>query len=93
MNEEQKTQLERESEFARTGKQVLDNPAFNQAITVRRAQIFEIFCNTSKDQSDIRDEAWRTMKNMDALESYFKMALETGKMADMQLKSLSETGK
>jgi len=83
-------QEKRESAFAAMGQQVINNEAYKQAITVRKAQIFEIFCNTSKDQSDIREEAWRTMKNMDALEEYFRILLETGKMADQTLEANKE---
>ena len=77
------------------GVQVLNNEAYKTAFTVRRAQIFEVFCNTNKDQADIREEAWRTMKNLDSLDAYFKQALTTGNMADITLDKLeksSQTG-
>lgn len=90
MNDSQLEQLERESDFAQMGKQVLNNEAFKQALTVRKSQLFEIFCLTKFEQSDVRDEAWRTMQNMNALEEFFRMALETGKMADITLESLKE---
>ena len=78
----EKEQLEQEVSFANMGKQVVNNEAYIQAITARKAQIFDVFCNTKKDQSDVREEAWRTMKNMDALEAYFQDILTTGKMAE-----------
>ena len=90
MTEDQKEQLERESAFAAMGKQVLGNAAYNEAMTVRRAQIFEVFCKTNKDQEDVREEAWRTMKNLDAIEEYFRVLLETGKMAEETLKLTTE---
>jgi hypothetical protein len=79
-------QLEREVTLAAMGKQVLDNEAFKHFLTLRKAQIFETFCNTTKDQEDVREEAWRTMVNMNALEQYFKTTLETGRMAEVSLK-------
>ncbi len=85
MDKDQKAQLEAEVAFAEQGKQVLNNAAFKQAMDVRKAQIFEVFCRTSADQVDIRDEAWRTMKNLEAFENWLKTALQTGKMADDQL--------
>ena len=84
---DQKEQYEQEVAFANMGKQVLNNEAFKQALTVRKAQIFEVFCDTSQEQTDVREEAWRTMKNMNALEEYFRILLETGKMAETTLKS------
>jgi hypothetical protein len=86
MSVEDKEQYEREVAFANMGKQVLNNDAYKQAMAVRKAQIFDTFCNTKKDQDDVREEAWRTMKNLDALESYFQQLLDTGKMAEASLK-------
>ncbi len=93
MNNDQQEQLEQEVAFAAMGKQVLDNKAFQEALTIRKAQIFDVFCNTSQEQADVREEAWRTMKNMNALEGYFQELLETGKMASATLESNSETNK
>ena len=87
---DQKEQLEREVTLAQQGKVILNNPAFKQALVIRKAQIFDVFCNTKKDQEDVREEAWRTMKNMDALEQYFKEMLATGKMAEVTLKANEE---
>lgn len=85
MQDSQKEQLEREVAFANMGRQVVNNEAYKQAITIRKAQIFEVFCKTKHDQEDVRQEAWRTMQNMNALEDYFKQLLETGNMAEQSL--------
>jgi hypothetical protein len=82
--------LKEESKFAQMGLQVVNNEAFKRAFAVRRAQIFDIFCRTGKDQGDIREEAWRTMQNLDSLEKFFETALTTGKMADKQLETLQK---
>lgn len=88
--EEQKTLLEQQSAFAQIGKQVLDNQAYQQFFIVRRSQIFNIFCDTKQDQDDVRQEAWRTMQNLNAMEDFFEHALTTGKMADKTLESYKE---
>lgn len=85
-------QLKREVAFAEIGSQVVNNEAYKQAISIRKAQIFEVFCNTNKDQSDVREEAWRTMVNITALEQYFETLLTTGKMAKSTLE-LNESEK
>jgi len=90
MNKEQKEQLDREISFANMGKEVVNNEAYKQAITIRKAQIFDVFCKTSQDQTDVREEAWRTMKNMDALEQYFTTILTTGKMSESMLESIKD---
>ena len=78
-------QLEREAEFAAIGEQVLKNTAYQQAMITRKAQIFELFCKTKQEQGDVREEAWRTMQNINALEDWLNTALTTGKMANMEL--------
>lgn len=92
MNEEQEEQLKQEAAFAVLGKQVLSNEAYKQAMMLRKAQLFEVFCVTKQDQSDVREEAWRTMQNIKALEGYFSTLLETGKMAEATLE-LNTTNK
>jgi len=82
---EQFEQEKQEAALAAEMQVVTGSRAFNNAITLRKAQIFELFCNTGKDQGDIREEAWRTMKNMNALENYFQEIAETGKMAQVTL--------
>lgn len=84
---DQEEQLKKEVEFSQEARKVLNNKAYQEAITLRKAQIFETFCNTAKNQEDVREEAWRTMKNINALEDYFKVLLDTGKMAQTTLDS------
>lgn len=86
----QKEQNEKEVAFAAQGKLVINNTAYQQAITARKAQIFDVFCKTKQDQTEIREEAWRTMKNMEALEKWFEHLLNTGKMAEQSLKAIDE---
>lgn len=91
MNKEDiKAHLEREAALAKMGEQVLKNEAYKNAIAIRKASIFDVFCNTKRDQEEVRQEAWRTMKNLEALEDYFKEILETGKLSKDQLESLSK---
>jgi len=90
MTPEQEEQLKQESAFAQMGKQVLDNEAYKHFMTIRKAQIFETFCSTSPDQTDVREECYRMMVNMIAFEDCFSIALDTGKMADIQLESANK---
>lgn len=82
--------LTEESKLGQMGQQVLNNHVFKQAMVARKAQLFEVFCNTKKDQDDVREEAWRTMQNLKCLQQYFEQVLNTGKMADNQLEELSK---
>lgn len=77
-------------EFAAQGNLVVNNMAYKQAFIARRAIIFDTFCNSAKDQGEIREEAWRTMQNLDALEQYFNNILTNGKMSEDVLKLNNE---
>jgi len=85
-----KEHLTEESKLGQMGLQVLNNHVFKQAMIAREAQLFEFFCNTSKDQGDEREEAWRTMQNLKCLQQYFDEVLTTGKLADNQLEELAK---
>lgn len=91
MDEKQKEELLGEQyKFAQMGQQVLNNEAYKSAITIRKAHLFDVFSHTTHDQADIREEAWRTMQNLAALEQYFNEVLTTGMMAEEQLSQLQK---
>ncbi len=70
------------------GQKVLSNVAYKHAIAMRKGHLMNVFCNTKAEQSDIREEAWRTMQNLTALESYFQQMLTTGTQSDEMLNEL-----
>ena len=82
MNEDE---LKLNVKFAATAQQVLNNPAYQAAITARKAELFQTFTETSADQIEERNEAWRTMQNLTALEMYFQDFLINGKIAEQAL--------
>jgi hypothetical protein len=87
MNDDQTEQLKREEELGNQGRLVLNNIAYQQAFQIRKAEVFMSFTDSKEGETKKRDEAWRTMQNLIALEEYFKEVLDTGKMARDQLKS------
>jgi predicted glycosyltransferase len=82
--------LTEESKLGQMGLQVINNHIFKQAMIAREAQLFETFCNTKRDQEDVREEAWRTMQNLRCLQQYFDEVLTTGKLADIKLEELNK---
>jgi len=75
--------------FAELGKAVIKNAAYQTVMTERKAAVFNAFCSTGADQQEEREECWRTMRNLLALEKSFERILTTGKMADEALKAKS----
>lgn len=66
---------------------VINNPVYKEAIMALRGQMMEEFSKTTYEQSNARDEIWRTMKVLDAIESKLKYVMTTGRIAqnpDMQ---------
>ena len=69
--EERKEQLAENIAQGGNAQQILSNELFKLAFTQRKAELFRVFCDSKSDQQDIRDEAWRTMQNLNLLEQYF----------------------
>lgn len=71
--------------FAEQGKAVLKNPAYEAAMTARKAKIFEAFCNSGPEDTERREEYWRSMRNILSLEADLKRILTDGKIANQQI--------
>ena len=87
---DEEQELKEQIKFGALGQQVVNNAAYQSAMTTRKAHLFDVFSNTSQDQSDIREEAWRTMQNLKALEDYFENILTSGKLSDEQLRQYEQ---
>jgi hypothetical protein len=60
--------------------QVLDNPMFNSAIEHTRERLFKQFVNTKAEESEVREEVWRSMQNLESICKELKKAINEGKM-------------
>jgi len=76
-----KSQIEIEAEEAR---RVLDSPAFRRATTIVKAKIIQDFESTNLFQKRKRDEAWRRLKTLRAIESELKRQIDAGYQAERQ---------
>jgi len=75
--------MNQQEEISRSNeaKMITTNPLYVEAFMVLRGQMMEQFTKTTHDQSEERDEVWRTMKCLDAIEAQFKAIMNTGKLA------------
>jgi hypothetical protein len=85
---DEREQLEREVEIANDTRLLVSNPVFKAAMAVRKAQVFTDFTSSKADEIERRNEAWRTMQNLLALEAYFTNALQSGKLAELSLNGI-----
>ena len=89
-NQEQaaRAQLSRAS----LAQQVLSNSIYMESFNLIKAKFMDDFTKTSFKQSAERDELWRKMQTIEAVESYIIDVMETGKIAEDTLTYL-ERGK
>jgi SOS response regulatory protein OraA/RecX len=65
---------------ANQAQQVLENPMYQEATTALKADLFRKFERTKWYQTKDRTEIWRTLKNLNNLETYLSRVVGTGKM-------------
>lgn len=65
--------------------QVLNNPIYREAMVAIRAQLFSQFEQTKFRDHDERDEAWRKLQAINAIEGHLARVMQTGKLAERTL--------
>ncbi len=66
-------------------KQVMDNPIYQEALIVIKADLMRRFEGTKFKDSGERDEIWRTMNNLNKLCETIEDVMITGEMAEETL--------
>ena len=84
MRNEQTENIARLIEQGAQAKALKNNTFFSQLMADRKSQIFEKFCRTAADDNAERDELWRTMQNLKAIERHINEAIHTAVMAAKQ---------
>lgn len=65
-------------------QQILDNPVFEEAIMFLRARNYELFNQTTLEQTDQRTELWRRDLMITQLQQYFEQVLIEGELTNDQ---------
>lgn len=77
-------------------QQIVTNPIYKEAFGMIKAKFIDDLTKTTFKQSSERDELWRKMQTIEAVEAYIVDVLETGKIAEESLnafqKALKLTG-
>ena len=60
--------------------QILAHPIYQEAFLLLRGQMMEEFQKSLADDGELRDEIWRTMKCLDAVEAQLKHIMTNGKL-------------
>ena len=64
-------------------RSVINNPIYKEALILLKAQMMETFQRTKYDQKEEREEIWREMKVLDALERQLESVMRTGRLAEL----------
>lgn len=94
MNElEEARQAKEELGRAELARQVKENPVYQEAFQMFRAQCMEKFQNSKFKDSAERDEIWRKMQTVAYVQDYLEEIMDTGKFAQATLTNLERVKK
>lgn len=68
---------------------VLDEPIFREAVNTLRARYAEEWEATPARDTEGREQLWKLMKSLSAVEGHLKIVMETGKLARIQIQQES----
>jgi len=85
--------LDAESARAKEASAVLDNELYKEAFAKLEAEYVGVWKNSPDDAYDLRDEAYRALKNLDRTRQHLENVINTGKMANKELDSIAKERK
>ena len=80
--------LRREMDRALKAKELFRNPIFEESFDALKAQYEAEWSSTAPKDSDTRERLYYLTQALDAIRSHLKSVLETGTMAEHQIKEL-----
>lgn len=83
--------LKQEASRGVLAQQVMENPIFQEALMLIRADLMLKFERTKFKDSDERDEIWREMNTLANIEQKLKKTLENGKLCQNELTVFQKT--
>lgn len=85
ITEEQKEQLSDEVESAKQAKEIVNNPAYQKAITMIRGDLYNKFRQCGWKDDEERAEIWRKEQIVNWFEDTLSETIQTGKLAEQTL--------
>jgi hypothetical protein len=91
MNEKQQLEQAKEDyQAAGYAQQVVNNPAYKQAMMVIRADLLQKFTSVSFKDTDELLEIKRRMDTIEQIQSLFERTMETGRVAEHKIGKLTK---
>jgi hypothetical protein len=66
-------------------KQILDNPIYQEAIILTKAEILTSFENSAHSDDDARRESWALLKALSRIEKQIEKIMKNGAFAEKEL--------
>ena len=63
-------------------QQVIDNPVYKQSFDAIRAHSYEIIERSKPSQTDVREEAYKTLKTLKSVQKQLDDVMRSGKLKD-----------
>jgi hypothetical protein len=85
--------LGRDVSRASQAQSLLENELFNEAITTLKRELMDAWEATQPRDVDGRERCWAAVQQVGRLKSYLQSVLNDGKLANAELKELTERQK
>jgi len=85
-----KTNLETERQRGEKAKLLLEEPLFKEAFKLLKDEYQNAMFQTKHNDDDVRKALWQAYHITDKVENHFKTAMETGKLASVQLNQIKK---
>lgn len=81
-------QAKEDLQLASYAQQVVNNPAYRQAMMILRAEHIDQFTKASHDDIDLLTEIKRSMNNVEKLQRVFEKLMQDGRIAEHKINKL-----
>lgn len=88
--EQLKRNAEREVHRSRQASQLMADPMLQEALTFRKADLFEQFCSSSVNDVELREQIWRQYQESQCFEQYLSSVISDGAVGQEDLNLLNE---
>lgn len=81
---------QQEIDRSKRAAQLLSDPMLKEALTMRKATLFQEFCATDDDGQKVRESIYRQMKESYEFENYLTTVMSEGTIARQELDHLED---
>lgn len=88
--EQRKRDAEQEVLKSRQAAQLMADPMLIEALTYRKADLFEQFCSSGVNDVELREQIWRQFQESQSFEQYLNGVISDGAVGQEDLNTFNE---